>query len=129
MRDNIDRPITAALDILERSARNDTRAHIPATLARALIEHPAWAAYVETRRQELIASWAGSGAADPKPSGAGLRRRASSSDEEAREVLEMGAHLVGLDLPIDGPEAAGKAAGRRLSREIAAVPGVRKRGA
>jgi hypothetical protein len=51
-------PITAALDLLERAARTGDRAHLPADLARALIAHPAYARYAETRTKELIDSWA-----------------------------------------------------------------------
>jgi hypothetical protein len=51
-------PITAALDLLERSARTGDKAHLPADLVRALIAHPAYARYAETRTKELIDSWA-----------------------------------------------------------------------
>jgi hypothetical protein len=53
-----DRPITSAMDILERAARNGERAHLSPELVRALIAHPAYQRYAETRTKELIDSWA-----------------------------------------------------------------------
>ena len=51
-------PISAVIDLIERSARTGEKAHLPAELSRALIQHPAYARLLETRTKELIDSWA-----------------------------------------------------------------------
>jgi hypothetical protein len=50
-------PIAALIDLVERSVRTGTKAHLPADLSRALMSHPAYARLLETRTKELIDSW------------------------------------------------------------------------
>jgi len=58
--------ITDALAALERAARNGTRAHLEIEEVRAIIAHPAYLGYVESRRMEMIDSWQPA-AAKPQP--------------------------------------------------------------
>jgi hypothetical protein len=59
-------------DQLERSARNGTRAHLPAELVRAIIEHPCYESFFLTeRKKELVAQWDGPGPIIPTESASG----------------------------------------------------------
>ena len=52
-------PFTDFTDIMERAARNGTKAHLPAEVVRAAILHPAYAEFLTERIKELAATWTG----------------------------------------------------------------------
>lgn len=86
-------PITDLVTLLERSATSGRKAHIPAALARAMIEHPAYGMLVETRTQELIAGFQES----PSPS---ARRKAAAvpegQTESGKEALERARNYLNM---------------------------------
>ena len=53
----MDTPFTEFVDIMERAARNGTKAHLPAEVVRAILLHPAWMSFLAERQAELVASW------------------------------------------------------------------------
>ncbi|WP_380928888.1 hypothetical protein [Sphingomonas arantia] len=67
---------------LERSARNGGRLHLTAEESRALIMHPAYAAILEAKTDELIASWGGERRVTHAPcqTGHGTSPKAEASD-------------------------------------------------
>lgn len=44
-------------DIMERAARNGTKAHLPTEVVRAIVQHPGYAAYQAERIKEIASQW------------------------------------------------------------------------
>lgn len=50
-------PFTRFVDHVEKAARNGTKAHVPAEIARAIVSHPAWREFMAERQREMIEKW------------------------------------------------------------------------
>lgn len=97
---------------IEKSARNGTRAHIPPEISRALIESPAYAAIVNERTKELVASWEGRLQQPP----------VSSSDHSGSGIAPSATNGASVGtMTAENQESVGRAASRRASAAIAMV--------
>lgn len=51
-------PVTEFVEVMERAGRNGTRAHLPPTVVRHILAHPAWREFLAERQKEMVSQWA-----------------------------------------------------------------------
>ncbi|KKW92281.1 hypothetical protein YP76_10140 [Sphingobium chungbukense] len=114
-------PFTEITDLLERAARNGTRAHLNHDLVRALIASEAYSLLLADRKKEIISTWQDNEEALPRP---GVRNSGSSGSGIA--ATEMTGASAGT-MTADQTASVGLAASRQASAAVAQITHRKKR--